>query len=93
MLMGPSDMYGDLSIEDVDGFEGLQVNTEKEINPEGLFQRAEFRSFDQDFERDMDHEPEQDRWGDELDWPEEDDDENYLERDQELMDLYGPDQS
>lgn len=53
MLMGPSDMYGDMALEDVDEFEGLEPDDAREISPEGRFQRDEVRSFEQDFEFEM----------------------------------------
>jgi hypothetical protein len=57
-MMGPSDMYGDLTLEDVEEFEGLQPDDEREINPYGNFQRGEVRSFDRDFEWELDSIPE-----------------------------------
>lgn len=47
-------MYGDLSLEDVDEFEGLEPEDGREIKPEGRFQRDEVRSFERDFEYDLD---------------------------------------
>lgn len=54
MLFGPSDMYGDMSLEDVEEFEGLQPDDGREVDPSSRFQRNEIRNFDQDFEYDMD---------------------------------------
>jgi len=53
-MYGPSDMYGDLDLEDVDEFEGLQPEDGREIAPDGRFQRDEYRTFDEDFENDLD---------------------------------------
>lgn len=52
-MYGPSDMYGDMDIEDVDEFEGLEPDDGREVNPEGRFQRGEVRSFERDFEYEM----------------------------------------
>lgn len=60
-MNGPSDFYGDMSLEDVDEFEGLQPDDERPINPGGRFDKAEFRNFEQDF----DWELEQSIWGQE----------------------------
>lgn len=60
-MIGPSDMYGDLSAEDVeDEFEGLEPDDEREIAPDGRFQRVEFRSFEQDFSYDLDSDYDED---------------------------------
>lgn len=61
----PNDMYGDLSQEDVEEFEGLQPDDEREISPRGLFQRDEFRSFERDFSYDLDSDFDED--GNEID--------------------------
>ncbi len=53
-MYGPSDQYGDMTLEDVDEFEGLQPDDEREINPYGRFQRDEVRQFDRDFEYELD---------------------------------------
>lgn len=53
MLIGPSDMYGDMDIEDVDEFEGLEPDDDREIAPLSRFERDEFRSFDDDFEEEL----------------------------------------
>lgn len=53
--MGPgSDMYGSLDAEDSDEFEGLEPDNERELAIGGHFQRDEVRSFDRDFEYDLD---------------------------------------
>lgn len=52
-MYGPSDRYGDMDLEDVEEFEGLQPDDEKEIDPLGNFQRDEVRSFDEDFEYEL----------------------------------------
>ena len=52
-MYGPSDMYGDLSLEDVDEFEGLEPANAREIHPGGRFLRDEVRSFDRDFEDEL----------------------------------------
>ena len=44
-----SDRYGDLTLEDVEEFEGLEPDNEKEIDFESTFTRGETRSFDKDF--------------------------------------------
>jgi hypothetical protein len=49
-------MYGDMSLEDVEEFEGLEPENGREINPEGRFQRDEIRNFDKDFEYELDQE-------------------------------------
>lgn len=92
-MYGPSDMYGDLSLEDVDDFEGLQPEDGQEIRPEGRFQRNEVRSFEQDFEYDLGRDMADEGSGHYEDglWIEgyryDPDD---REEDQELMDIYGP---
>lgn len=86
-MYGPSDMYGDLDLEDVDEFEGLQPEDGREIRPDGRFQRDEFRTFDEDFENDLDEYEEEE----ELEEYWEYDPDDY-EQDQELMDLYGPEE-
>lgn len=64
MLIGPSDMYGDLSLEDVDEFEGLEPEDGREVNPGDRFQRGEVRNFDEDFEHEMEDAEEEDYWQD-----------------------------
>lgn len=49
-MMGPSDQYGDMSLEDVEEFEGLLPDDEKEIRIGGRFDRGEVRQFEPDFE-------------------------------------------
>jgi hypothetical protein len=76
-MYGPSDMYGDLSLEDVDEFEGLEPEDGREVRPEGRFDRGfreEVHNFDEDFEEIMDEEdiyrnPEDEEyyWGEEED--------------------------
>ena len=48
-MMAVSDRYGDLDLEDVEEFEGLEPETEAEIDFDKTFQRAEVRSFEADF--------------------------------------------
>lgn len=55
-MFGPSDIYGDMSLEDTDEFEGLQPNNKSEIDPMGLFEHAEVRSFDRDFDEELGYE-------------------------------------
>jgi hypothetical protein len=79
-------MYGDLSMEDVDEFEGLEPNNAREIVPGGRFQRDEVRSFDRDFEEEMEDEDIEDRdeeayW--EPRWYPDEFDDNILEDDEE----------
>lgn len=56
-MYGPSDMYGDLSLEDVEDFEGLEPENGREVAPEGRFQRDELRNFEKDFEYELDQTP------------------------------------
>jgi hypothetical protein len=72
-------MYGDLSLEDVEDFEGLEPEDGNEIRPMGRFQRGEVRNFEQDFGYDLDRDMadegsghyEEGLWVDEG-WPDED---------------------
>ncbi len=73
-MYGPSDMYGDMDLEDVDEFEGLEPDNAREIDPLGRFQRGEVRLFDRDFEDAMDEE--QEDWDDYEDRPLYDDEED-----------------
>jgi len=90
-------MYGDMSLEDVDDFEGLgpdrldpHTGDIMEIAPDGLFEHAECRSFDRDFEEELNNEDRylpddydetcRDQWRDDDD---EYDDEDCDERDSE----------
>lgn len=52
-MNGPSDFYGDMSLEDVEEFEGLQPDDERPIAPYSRFQPGEIRSFERDFEWDL----------------------------------------
>lgn len=81
-MYGPSDMYGDLSLEDVDEFEGLSSDDGREVNPGDRFQRNEFRSFDQDFEHEME-EAEMDAVDEQWGWDEVVD---ALDEDQQKLD-------
>jgi hypothetical protein len=74
-----SDQYGDMNLEDVDEFEGLEPDYARPINPLGKFERSEFRTFERDFEEELGVE----EWGDE---DEEDDpewSEEYYEEDED----------
>jgi hypothetical protein len=53
-------MYGDMSLEDVDEFEGLEPEDGREVEPEGRFQRDEVRNFEKDFEYELDEAEEYD---------------------------------
>jgi hypothetical protein len=44
-----SDRYGDINLEDIEEFEGLEADDEREIDFEKTFQRGEARSFEEDF--------------------------------------------
>lgn len=61
-MYGPSDMYGDLSLEDVEEFEGLEPEDGREIAPEGRFQRDEVRNFEKDFEYELEQAQEEEFW-------------------------------
>lgn len=52
-MYGPSDMYGDMSIEDVEEFEGLESDDGQSVSPNRKFERNEFRKFDEDFAKEM----------------------------------------
>lgn len=90
-MYGPSDMYGDLTLEDVEDFEGLEPEDGREVAPEGRFQRNEVRNFEKDFEYELNeaeteavlYEDEFDRFENE-DW---DFDPNDSDMEQELQDL------
>jgi hypothetical protein len=58
-MHGPSDRYGDLSLEDLEGLEDLPPDDGEEISPNSLFLRDEFRTFEQDFIRELDQEEEE----------------------------------
>jgi hypothetical protein len=49
-----SDRYGDLNLEDIDEFEGLEPDDEKAIDFDKTFQRGEVRSFESDFGHQLD---------------------------------------
>lgn len=56
MLIGPSDRYGDLDIEDLDEFQELEPEDyahDGGFDPMAGFQRDEVRSFERDFEREL----------------------------------------
>lgn len=47
-MYGPSDMYGDMTLEDVEEFEGLEAEDERqEIDPLGHFERDQFHPLDE----------------------------------------------
>lgn len=91
MLIGPSDMYGDLDLEDVDEFEGLEGNDEREIDPGGRFQRDEFRSFELDFEYELEEAELDDDWSERMDGEQRLDEVFEDEEEQDFMDpLFDP---
>lgn len=48
-MMTSTDQYGDMNLEDVDEFEGLEPDSELEFDPLGRFQKGEVRNFEEDF--------------------------------------------
>lgn len=56
MLIGPSDRYGVLDVEDVDDFQELEPEeyvNDKGFDPMAQFERNEFRNFERDFEEEL----------------------------------------
>lgn len=70
-MYGPSDQYGDLNLEDVDEFEGLQPDDDKELNFLSRFQPNEVRSFDDDFGYVLDRRLAEEEDFDDPEWSEE----------------------